>query len=137
MLVQNKPSLPNKLSLSRQATFEARVTYGSFKNSYLSFLNQLCGILILNYMYLKNQDLTIFTFIYRRDVPVGVPLDLSTPTGMSCIGTCMVKIASQTMCQHIVFYLLLFYYYGMKIDVTEKYRKFIISYLFYFLFSEN
>ena len=26
-------------------------------------------------------------FGYRRDVPVGVPLDLSTPTGMSCIGT--------------------------------------------------
>ena len=24
----------------------------------------------------------------RRDVPVGVPLDLSTPTGMSYIGTC-------------------------------------------------
>ena len=23
----------------------------------------------------------------RRDVPVGAPLDLSTPTGMSCIGT--------------------------------------------------
>ena len=23
----------------------------------------------------------------RRDVPVDVPLDLSTPTGMSCIGT--------------------------------------------------
>ena len=23
----------------------------------------------------------------RRDVPVGVPLDLSTPTRMSCIGT--------------------------------------------------
>ena len=23
----------------------------------------------------------------RRDVPVGVPLDLSTPTGMGCIGT--------------------------------------------------
>ena len=23
----------------------------------------------------------------RRDVPVGVPLDLSTPTGLSCIGT--------------------------------------------------
>ena len=22
----------------------------------------------------------------RRDVPVSVPLDLSTPTGMSCIG---------------------------------------------------
>ena len=27
------------------------------------------------------------TRICRRDVPVGVPLDLSTPTGMSCIGT--------------------------------------------------
>ena len=25
----------------------------------------------------------------------------------------------------------------MKIDVTEKYGKFIINYLFYFLFSEN
>ena len=24
---------------------------------------------------------------FRRDVPVGVPLDLSTPTGMSCIGS--------------------------------------------------
>ena len=23
----------------------------------------------------------------RQNVPVGVPLDLSTPTGMSCIGT--------------------------------------------------
>ena len=40
---------------------------------------------------------------FRRDVPVGVPLDLSTPTGMSCIGT-YGKIASQTMCQNIVFY---------------------------------
>ena len=26
-------------------------------------------------------------FHTRRDVPVEVPLDLSTPTGMSCIGT--------------------------------------------------
>ena len=42
----------------------------------------------------------------RRDVPVGVPLDLSTPTGMSCIVTCqMAKIASQTMCQNIMLYL--------------------------------
>ena len=24
---------------------------------------------------------------FRRDVPVGAPLDLSTPTGMNCIGT--------------------------------------------------
>ena len=69
----------------------------------------------------------------RRDVPVGVPLDLSTPTGMSCIGA----YASQTMYQNIVFYQLLFYYYGMKIDATEKYSKFIINYLFDFLFSED
>ena len=44
-----------------------------------------------------------FMYLLRRDVPVGVPLDLSTPTGMSCIGT-LVKIASQTMCQNIMFY---------------------------------
>ena len=24
--------------------------------------------------------------VFRRNVPVGAPLDLSTPTGMSCIG---------------------------------------------------
>ena len=29
----------------------------------------------------------MLTSSIRRDVPVGVPLDLSTPTGMSCIGT--------------------------------------------------
>ena len=27
--------------------------------------------------------------VSRWDVPVGVPLDLSTPTGMTCIGTCV------------------------------------------------
>ena len=27
------------------------------------------------------------TFSHRRDIPVGVPLDLSTPTGMICIVT--------------------------------------------------
>ena len=32
-------------------------------------------------------DCTIMSSI-RRDVHVGVPLDLSTPTGISCIGTC-------------------------------------------------
>ena len=31
--------------------------------------------------------LTIYISYRRRDVPAGVPLDLSTPTGMSCIGT--------------------------------------------------
>ena len=43
------------------------------------------------------------------------------------------KIASQTMCQNIVFYKLLFYYYDMKIDVTEKYSKFIINFPYLFL----
>ena len=50
----------------------------------------------------------MYTYSVRRDVPVGtvgVPLDLSTPTGMSCIGPYGEKLtASQTMCQNIVFY---------------------------------
>ena len=33
----------------------------------------------------------------RRDVPVGVPLDLSTPTGMSSIGTCGENIKSDNV----------------------------------------
>ena len=36
---------------------------------------------------LRPQCSNIFFSETRRDVPVGVPLDLSTPTGMSCIGT--------------------------------------------------
>ena len=39
---------------------------------------------------LKNANKTIGLFGTsrgRRDVPVGVPLDISTPTGMGCIGT--------------------------------------------------
>ena len=35
----------------------------------------------------RSGDFECFTRSCRRDVPVGVPLDLSTPTGMSCIGT--------------------------------------------------
>ena len=31
-------------------------------------------------------DLNVDIIYIRRDVPVGVPLDLSTPTGMSCTG---------------------------------------------------
>ena len=49
----------------------------------------------------------------RRDVPVGVPLDLSTPTGMSCIGTYGENCKSDNVSK-IMFYKLLFYYYGMK-----------------------
>ena len=40
--------------------------------------------------YFQNSEPPIICYKYnkpRRDLPVGVPLDLSTPTGMSCIGT--------------------------------------------------
>ena len=49
----------------------------------------------------------------QRDVPVGVPLDLSTPTEKTFIGT-YGENASQTMFQNIVLYNLFFYYYDMK-----------------------
>ena len=74
--------------------------------------------------------------VNRRNVPVGVPLDLSTPTGMSCIGTYGEKCKSDNVSKYrvlLVAFLLLWH----EIDVTEKYSKFIINYLFYFLFSEN
>ena len=44
-------------------------------------------------------------FLYRklrRDVPVGVPLDLSTPTGMSCIGTYGEKCKSDNVSKYRV-----------------------------------
>ena len=44
----------------------------------------------------------------RRDVPVGVPLDLSTPTGMSCIGT---------------------YGENCKSDNVSKYRVLLVAFL--------
>ena len=78
----------------------------------------------------------LLLIVGRRDVPVGVPLDLSTPIGMSCIGAYGDNCKSDNVSKYRV-YLLLFYYYGMKIDVTEKYSKFIINYLFHFLFYEN
>ena len=38
----------------------------------------------------------------RRDVPVGVPLDLSTPTGISCIGTYGENCKSYNMSKYLV-----------------------------------
>ena len=38
----------------------------------------------------------------RRDVPVGVPLDLSTPTGMSCIGTYGENCKSDNVSKYLV-----------------------------------
>ena len=51
---------------------------------------------------------------HRRDVPVGVPLDLSTPTGMSCIGT---------------------YGENCKSDNVSKYRVLLVAFLL--LWHEN
>ena len=48
----------------------------------------------------------------RRDVPVGVPLDLSTPTGMSCIGTFGENCKSDNVskyCVSLVAFLLLWH----------------------------
>ena len=70
---------------------------------------------------------------HRRDVPVGVPLDLSTPTGMSSIGTCGENCKSDNVPKYrglLVAFLLLWHEKLMS-------RKLIIYYLFYFLFSEN
>ena len=57
--------------------------------------------------------LSVTAFI-RRDVPVGVPLDLSTPTGMSCIGT---------------------YGENFKSDNVSKYRVLLVAFLL--LWHEN
>ena len=59
----------------------------------------------------------------RRDDPVGVPLDFSTPTGMSCIWRKLhvrqcVKISCFISCFSTIM--------TWKIDVTEKDSKFII-----------
>ena len=53
-------------------------------------------------------------YFVRRDVPVGVPLDLSTPTGMSCIGT---------------------YGENCKSDNVSKYR--VLSVAFLILWHDN
>ena len=44
------------------------------------------GPLVYACYVISNCDI-LCLLVGRRDVPVGVPLDLSTPTGMSCIGT--------------------------------------------------
>ena len=46
--------------------------------------------------------------MHRRDVPVGAPLNLSTPTGMSCIGT---------------------YGENFKTDNASKYRVLLVAFL--------
>ena len=45
------------------------------------------GVIRLTRTVPVNRSRDVNTNRIRRDVPVGVPLDLSTPTGMSCIGT--------------------------------------------------
>ena len=55
----------------------------------------------------KNRNVTLHC-LPRRDVPVGVPLDLSTPTGMGCIGT---------------------YGENCKSDNVSKYRVLLVAFL--------
>ena len=62
----------------------------------------------------KHGHPTVCMYIVRRDVPVGVPLDLSTPTGMSCIGT---------------------YGENCKSDNVSKYRVLLVAFLL--LWHEN
>ena len=62
--------------------------------------------------YIKRSLHSIFN--HRRDVPVGVPLDLSTPTGMSCIGP---------------------YGENCKSDNVSKYRVLLVAFLL--LWHEN
>ena len=46
----------------------------------------------------------MYTRCIRRNVPVGVPLDLSTPTGMSCIGTYGENCKSDNVSKYRVFF---------------------------------
>ena len=64
-------------------------------------------------------------FEHRRDVPIGVPLDISTPTGMSCIGTYGENCKSDNVSKYCVL-LVAFHLLRQKIDVKEKDSKFII-----------
>ena len=75
--------------------------------------------------------------VIRRDVPVGVPLVHSTPTGMSCIGTYGENCKSDNLSKYRVFLVAFLLLWHEKIDFTEKDSKFIIKYLFCFLFSKN
>ena len=51
----------------------------------------------------KSQIKVAMTIVLaRRDVPVGVPLDLYTPTGMSCIGACGENCKSNNVSKYCV-----------------------------------
>ena len=56
----------------------------------------------------KSASLLLVYLLVRRDVPVGAPLDLSTPTGMRCIGT---------------------YGENFKADNVSKYRVLLVAFL--------
>ena len=73
------------------------------------------------------------TEMIRRDVPVNVQLDLSTPTGMSSIGTCGENCKSDNVPKYCG---LLFAFLLLRHEKLMS-RKLIIYYLFYFLFSKN
>ena len=63
----------------------------------------VAAVAVVNDVCCKNLCSNIFDLLhFRRDVPVGVPLDLSTPTGMSCIGTYGENCKSDNMSKYRV-----------------------------------
>ena len=100
-------------------------------------------IRLYTYMLLRRNFTQIHAFLsMERSIFISVllenavPLDLSTPTGMSCIGTYGENCKPDSVSKYRVL-LVAFNFYDMRIDVTEKGSKFIVMYLFCFLFSEN
>ena len=79
-----------------------------------------------------------YTVCKRRYVPVGVPLDLSTPTRISCIGTYGENCKSDNVSKYrfllVAFQLLL---HEILMSRKKTVLKFIMIYQFRFLFSEN
>ena len=93
--------------------------YANNKNDQMSNTNLIPGIhvylnTVLLYMYIAYMYMHIAPghgqniSLGRRDVPVGAPLHLSTPTGMSCIGT---------------------YGENFKTDNVSKYRVLLVAFL--------
>ena len=74
-------------------------------------LTKILDLLVFVHQVCKNTDyILVFSLHIRRDVPVGIPFDLSTPTGMSCIGiygeNCKSDNASKYRVLLVVFLLL-------------------------------
>ena len=67
---------------------KSNAPWGRFVHPYLTLMSESYNLTPPKYRTALSgvQVQSCWTCV-RRDVPVGVPLDLSTPTGMICIGT--------------------------------------------------